>query len=428
MAHGQTIDITTERRRLDELGPMITRLAMIVGLAGLAAGVVLGILLHGFKMGEFLRAALKSYLVSFMFCVSLGVGGLFFVLIQHLTRAGWSVVVRRLAECVATALLPMALLALPILLGMSELYPWVNPEGFIGSVFRDGGEAHAVHAKRGYLNVTFFLVRIVAFFAIWSWLSLSFFRMSVAQDASGDPGLTSRMQRLSAPGIILFALTVTFAAFDLLMSISPLFFSTIFGVYFFAGSVVSFMAVLIVTCFLLQRAGRLRQVITAEHYQDMGKLMWGFMVFWTYIAFSQFMLIWYANLPEETFWFKARMYTESGQWSQWGGFSLFLLLGHFVIPFLALISRHPKRRAGLLTLGACWILFMHWIDLYYLIMPAMTGPALGRLSFGLIPMDLAFLVGVAGLFVSAVTSRMSRVSLVPERDPRLGDSLAFENY
>lgn len=428
MAHRQTIDISSERRRLDELGPLVARLALIVGLAGLAAGVVLGLLLHGFRLGEFLRAALKSYLVNYTFCLSLALGALFFVLIQHLTRAGWSVAVRRLAEGVATALPPLALLALPIVLGMRELYPWVNPDGFIGTALVDKDEAHLVHAKEAYLNVGFFLVRLALYFAVWSWLALAFFRTSVAQDSSGDPALTSKMQRLSAPGIILFGLTLTLAAFDLLMSINPVFFSTIFGVYFFAGCVVSFMALLILGCFLLQRTGRLRLTITTEHYHDMGKLMWGFMVFWTYIAFSQFMLIWYANLPEETFWYRARMYDATGSWSQWGVFSLILLLGHFVIPFLALISRYPKRATGLLALGAGWILAMHWLDLYYLVMPVVAGPGRGVVPLGLLLMDVAFLAGVGGLFVSAVVSRLSRVSLIPERDPRLPESLAFENY
>lgn len=422
MAHGyaSTIDLSSERRRLDELGPFVVRLGWMVGLAALAAGLVLGLIFSGFKFGEFLQSALRSYLVAFCFVLSIGLGALFFVLIQHLTRAGWSVGVRRVAECIACGLPPLALLALPILLGMGLLYPWANPQAFIGSAFRDAADVHLLHLKEAYLNPVFFVIRVVVYFAVWSGLAVYFFNRSVKQDETGDPALTSQMQTVSAPGMLLYAVTVTFASFDLLMSLNPLWFSTIFGVYFFAGSVVAALATIILVMHLLQRAGRLTRVVNTEHYHDLGKLLFGFMVFWTYIAFSQFMLIWYANLPEETVWYRARM---NGGWAV---FSLVLLFGHFVVPFLALISRHPKRMGWPLVAGAVWMLAVHWLDIYYLVMPVLYGPQFGIVPLGL--MDLTMLVALCGLFASAVAMRMSRVSLLPERDPRLAESLAFENY
>jgi hypothetical protein len=224
------------------------------------------------------------------------------------------------------------------------------------------------------------------------------------------------MQKVAAPSMFLFAITTTFSAFDLLMSLEPSWYSTIFGVYFFSGSVLGFLALLPITSLLLQRSGRLVGVISTEHYHDMGKLLFAFVVFWTYIAFSQYMLYWYANIPEETVWFLKR---QTGEWTT---FSWFLLLGHFLVPFLALISRTPKRRPWVLSLGAGWLLLMHWADLYYLAMP--------RLSAETIPfhaLDLTTFLAVGGFWVGVFAMRMRQHSLIPERDPRLPESLAFEN-
>ncbi|MBM4117936.1 hypothetical protein FJ251_09375 [bacterium] len=216
------------------------RLAGLAALVGLAASAALG---AAAGWDRFLQA----YLVNYAFLLSLSLGALFFVLIQHVTGATWSVVVRRLAEALAANLPWLALLALPILFGQRSLYPWSNPE-------------HAAHdpllaAKAPYLNPTFFAVRLAIYFLVWTWLTRHFFRHSVAQDATGDVAHTHAMQRLSGPGLVLYALTVSFAAFDLLMSLNPHWFSTIFGVYFFAGSAVSCFALLALWARLLQRGG-----------------------------------------------------------------------------------------------------------------------------------------------------------------------------
>lgn len=401
--HGKNLDISTEARYLDTLAGKTIAVAVAAAVLGLGGAALLGA-----ASEQGLAGLLDSYLISFAFWLSLALGGLFFVLLHHLTRAGWSVVVRRIAEAVAANVHLMVLLAVPVVLGMHHLYHWSHAEAVAHDPVLAG--------KAGFLNPTFFTVRVVIYFVIWSVLAWYFFRTSVAQDGNGDPGLTLRMERLSAPGMILFALSLNFAAFDLLMSLDPHWFSTIFGVYYFSGSVVVFCAVMPILLFWLQSTGRLSRAITVEHYHDFGKLLFAFTVFWAYIAFSQYMLIWYAHLPEETGWFLKR------QSDGWTAISLALLFGHFVVPFVVLISRLFKRRPLLLALAGGWMVVMHWIDMFWLVGPELTagGPHVGLA-------DVLLFVGMGGLFLAVWALRLRRHPLVPVRDPRLAESLAFEN-
>jgi hypothetical protein len=270
-------DLSGEHTQLGDAPNRIVSIAGSLGVLGLVASGVLG-----FTGGADPARFYLSYLVAFMFFLSLTLGALFFVLIQHLTRAGWSVVIRRFAEGFAANSFLMAVLAMPILLGMGSLYEWTRPEAVAHSALLAG--------KAPYLNQTFFLIRLAVYFLVWIGLSQYFFSRSVRQDTTGDPALTSAMQRMSAPGMFLFAITLTFAAFDLLMSLEPEWFSTIYGVYYFSGSVLAFFSLLPIVSYFLQRSGRLSRLITTEHYHDMGKLMFAFLVFWAYIAFSQYML------------------------------------------------------------------------------------------------------------------------------------------
>ena len=401
------VDIANEPRHLGDAATSLARMAGMVGLVGLGASVVIAVATDW-------EPFFRSYLVNYCYFLSLSLGALFFVLLQHLTRSGWSVVVRRVAETIGGALPLMALLFIPILVtvlvGYEKLYPWSDPPA----------DDALLAEKRAFLNPPFFAVRCVIYFGVWIWLAGYCFKRSVEQDASGDPHLTTRMQRLSAPGMILFAFTITFAAFDFLMSLNPHWFSTIFGVYYFAGATVGFFALLALTMVLLQRSGRLTKVITTEHFHDVGKLVFAFVVFWAYIAYCQYMLIWYANMPEETIWYAAR---QAGPWAV---VTLALLFGHFFVPFLGLISRFPKRRTGLLACGAVWVLLMHWLDLLWLVKPGAHGA--GAEQFPLHLLDLTSFVGIGGLFVAAVVRKMGSCSLIPERDPRLGESLGFENF
>jgi len=349
-----------------------------------------------------------SWLVSFLFFVSLALGALFFVLIQYATQGGWSIVLRRIGETTFTTIPVMAVLFLPLLFGLGDLYAWAVP----GAADHDA----LLRWKAPYLNVPFFLIRAALFFGIWTFMALLYYRGSRGQDATGDPAVSARLRLFAGPGIIVLALTQTFASVDWIMSLTPHWYSTMFGVYFFAGSFVGFIALLSVAAVAMRRAGLLDTVINAEHLQDVGKMLFAFMIFWTYIAFSQFFLIWYGNLPEETIWYKARM---EGSWL---AVSIFIMAGHFVAPFFYLMGRAVKRNGVTLAIGGAWLLLMHFVDLYWQVMPTLHPEGI-RPSV----LDVAAFVAVGGCFVAAVSWLMRRQALVPIRDPRLAESLAFEN-
>mgnify|MGYP001103943048 CR=1 FL=1 len=388
------------------LGPAATRWAWRLAAVG-AGSLLLGFLLS-FASGDGFSRFLHAYLINFCFCLSLSLGALFFVILQHLTHAGWSVTVRRLGEVLAAALPFWAVLFLPILLLVlvhnGSLYPWNDA-------------AHVEHdpllqAKQPYLNAPFFAIRAVLYFAIWALLARFYWRHSIAQDQTGDKSHTLLMQSRAGISIIAFGLTLTFASFDWLMSLDPHWFSTIYGVYFFAGCAVGVFAALALIAISLQKYGYLQDSITADHYHDLGKLLFGFVFFWGYIAFSQYMLIWYANIPEETTWYMAR------QTNGWTAISLVLLFGHFLLPFCGLMSRRAKRNKRVLAGWAVWLLVMHWVDLYWLAAPkAGSGP-----QFGVV--DVLCLAGMLSLYGAVLLHIAADRGLIPHRDPWLAESLA----
>jgi hypothetical protein len=378
-----------------------------IGLAMAAVGLG-GSLALGWASTAARAQLWHSWLVAALFVLSLGLGGLFFVLVQHATSAGWSVVVRRIAENMMATLPFAALLFVPLLFGLGELFHWSHAE----AVAADPLLTH----KQPYLNVPFFLMRTTFYFATWSFLAVWFGRLSRLQDETGDHQLTRRMRRASAPGLLLFALTVTFASFDWIMSLNPHWFSTIFGVYFFAGSMVATFALLSLVVLRGHRVGLWTSVIGEEHLHDLGKLLFGFVAFWAYMAFSQYFLIWYANLPEETGFFGERL---AGSWRP---ATMLLSLGHFVVPFFFLLPRTVKRNTTALAIASVWLLLMHLLDLHWLVMPNLH-------HHGLAPglLDVATLIGSVGVFVAAFGWSTRRQALVPIRDPRLPESLTFEN-
>jgi hypothetical protein len=209
---------------------------------------------------------------------------------------------------------------------------------------------------------------------------------------------------------------MTFCDIDLLMSLGPLWFSTIFGVYYFASCVLAINASLALTLMWLQSKGRLTSSVTVHHFHDLGKMVFAFTIFWAYIGFSQFMLLWYANIPEETLWFKERFVNS------WGTLSWVLLFGHFVIPFFGLLSRHIKRRRPTLAFWAVWQLVMIYLDMYWLVMPTTRSESP---PFALI--DVACVIGILGVFIAGIAMRAKNLNLMPTNDPRLPKSLAFEN-
>ena len=405
MAHGKEVHLDDNIQIGDEASDLGKK-ALGVGVVALVLGVVVG----GGPLG---KQFTSSYLVAFMYVLALGLGMLWFVTIQHLTNAKWSVVVRRVAEIIAANMSVLALLALPvvipILLGQSEIYEWSDPSKV--------AQSPALEHKAGYLSVGFFMVRIVFYFGFWSLLSRHFLKQSMNQDTSGNAEINKSLQAVSAPSMIGFALTLTFCSIDLLMSVDSDFYSTVFGVYYFAGAVASGYSLLAIALMWLQGKGRLTHSVNREHYHDLGKMMFAFgVVFWSYIAFSQFMLIWYADMPEETHWFHDRF---NGDWKIVSGA---LLACHFVIPFFGLMSRYVKRNRKTLAFWAFWILIIEFVDIYWLVMPSLSKDAI---PFH--PADLLCWIGASAIFVGAAAMRMKGKNLVPTKDPRLADSLAFLN-
>ena len=282
--------------------------------------------------------------------------------------------------------------------------------------------------KRPYLTRSFFLLRWVAYLLIWSLLGLWYLGTSSKQDSAGSPEekakLTRKMEVLAAPATLLFAITLTFAAFDLLMTLSPAWFSTMWGVYYFAGTALGSVATLTLALMALQKYGYLPSV-NKEHYHDLGKLMFAFVFFWGYIAFSQYMLIWYGNLSEESFWFEKRgVTTQSGNpfVSGWTWVALALLFGHLLIPFMGLLSRWVKRDKRLLGSWAVWLLVMHWVDQWWVVMPNYSSP-----EVPLPTVELLCLVGLGGVALGAAVLRATGQGLIAAGDPRLGDSLGHVN-
>lgn len=396
-------EATSDEARVGAEASRLSQALLGVGGVALLAAVLLG--------RQDLAKLQRAYLVAFMYVLSLGLGALWFVAIQHLTNAKWSVVVRRVAEILANNMVLLAVMSLgvvgPMLAGSSDLYQWLDH----AKVEHD----HVLHHKAAYLNINFFCVRWAFYFGFWIWLSRRFFKLSVRQDEEGGSRISDLLQRTSAPGMILFALTLTFCAIDLLMSLDATWFSTMFGVYYFAGCVLAGYSTLGLALIWLQSKGSLSQSVTPEHYHDIGKMMFAFIVFWAYIAFSQFMLIWYGDIPEETHWYHWRF---EGDWKV---VSAVLLGAHFVLPFFGLMSRRIKRNKRTLAFWAVWILVVHYVDLFWLVYPE------GQPEVPLSLVDVACVVGLTCVFLGMAARQARAVNLIPRGDPRLEDSLAFEN-
>ncbi len=392
--------VAIDRARLDgRTFSSLTTIGAALGVIGLGIALAIG---GGTAQFYF------SWLVAYLFFLSIALGAMFFVLCLAITRASWGITLRRITENVMATLPLFAALFVPIWLGRHELYEWTRPEVVAANKLLVG--------KSPFLNEGFFFVRALLYFVIWSGIATYFSSQSQRQDETGDERVSARLRLLSAPGIMLFALSSTFAAIDWMMSLQPEWYSTMIGVYFFAGAAVAIFSFLVVAVRFAHGRGALEGVVTVEHLHDVGKLLFGFVIFWTYIGFSQYFLIWYANLPEETTYYMNR---QVGSWQSVG---MLLAVGHFLIPFFFLMPRAVKRHAGLLTAGALWLLVMHFIDLHWCVMPVLHRDGV---HFGVV--DVATFLAVGGFFLAAFGWVSSRRALIPLRDPRLPESLSFEN-
>ena len=348
-----------------------------------------------------------SWLFAFGFFFTLCAGCFFWTIVHYATDAEWTVVVRRQLENIAVLVAVLAILFIPILLLRHHLYEWMN--------IAPGKEA-TLDSKRAYLNLNFFILRAAFFLGFFIIASQLLRRFSVRQDKDGNPQFTIRLRKVAFASLPLFALCLTFGAFDWLMSLNYRWFSTMFGVYIFAGAAGSSMALLVLVIAALQRAGYLKNVVTLEHYHIMGKWMFAFCVFWAYIGFGQYMLIWYANMPEETQYYLTRN-TES-----WWNLSMLLVIGRFFGPFAILLLRSIKKHPRQLCYVAAWILLMQMLDIYLVVLPALHGTGV-HVSLW----DFAALIAIGATLAFAYLRIVGKTSLFPVRDPRLVESLKLVN-
>ncbi len=401
MDHHHVPKLEDTRTSLNGLGGRVVGISGVVGIAGLVATVLLGA-----AEGDGMTRFGFTYLVNYAFFLSISLGALIFLPMMYVTRASWNVVLRRIPEVLAAALPVLAVLVVPVIVLAGRIYGWADP-----SIAQGGLMTH----KAVYLSRNPFILRWVIYFAIWIGYAFFFWRQSVAQDLSGDLKITRRLENFSGFALMACSLSIAAASFDLLMGVDPLWFSTMFGVYYWSGGFVTFFAVLTLVTMGLQNTGRLTRIVSPEHFHDYGKAMFAFTFFWGYIAFSQYMLYWYANIPEETHWFLTR--SQNG----WGKVGLVIILAAFLLPFCGLISRYAKRNRRMLAFWAFWIVAAQWLNLYWVVMPRFSE------SFVFGPMDVTCFLGIGGLWFATAARLAMSSSLVPLRDPRLGDSLKFEN-
>ncbi len=374
-------------------------------LLGLIAFVALALCGAGAAMDP--KQLSYSWLFAFAFYFTLCAGCFFWTIVHYATDADWSVVVRRQLENIAVLLAVMAVFFIPILLLRERLYEWMT--------IAPGKEA-ALDSKRAYLNLNFFVLRAVVFFAFFITASQLLRRLSVRQDKDGNPKFTIWLRTVAFTSLPMFALFLTFGAFDWLMSLNYHWFSTMFGVYIFAGTAGSSMSLLVLVISALRSAGYLKDVVTKEHYHIMGKWMFAFCVFWAYIGFGQYMLIWYANMPEETQYFLTRN-TES-----WWTLSMLLVIGRFFGPFAILLLQSIKKHPHQLCYVAGWIVFMQMLDMYIVVLPALHGTGVHLSLWDFMP-----LIGIGATLAFVYLRIVGKASLFPVRDPRLVESLKLVN-
>ncbi|HUK66481.1 MAG TPA: hypothetical protein VLV17_06600 [Anaeromyxobacteraceae bacterium] len=385
-----------------EGGEVALKRAVILAAAGLLLTLVFGF----FDA----QRALQAYHVAVVYFIGIAVGVLLINMAFQAARTKWYVVIRRVVESIPLALPLLFVLFIPVLIGAKSIFPWMEPNGLDEEL-----RALALH-RHAYLNLGFFLIRFVFYFAIWIAMGHLLHRWSVQQDAGGDASLTLRQRRLGAGGIPFVAVAMTFAAFDWQMSLDLHLASTIFGLYYFAGSFLAAFAVVILAVNASRAEGLPAPLMNKNHYHSLGKYLLTFVSFWGYIAFSQYLLIWIANLPEEVPWYLTR---NRGTWAI---LAVALVVLHFLVPFFALLSRPLKQNPRALGWVAVYLLFIHYIDVYWVMMPAL------RQEHALSPhlVDLTAFVGVGAAAVAFVIWRMRGKAAIPVGDPFLAESLRYD--
>jgi hypothetical protein len=343
----------------------------------------------------------RSYLWSYIIFVGFAVGSMAWLMLQYLTGGAWGVVIRRPAEAAARTIPLLALLFIPIAIGIPSLYHWSHPD----IVAADPGLQH----KHPYLNVPFFLIRTAVYFGGWIVLSWLLNRWSADEDR-GDAKAHGRMATIAGPGLVFWGFSVTFVSIDWVLSLNPHWFSTIFGLLLMAGQGLSSMAFLITLMILLSTREPMSRVLTHRHLHDLGKFLLALVMVWAYFSFSQFLIIWAGNLPEEIPWYKVRMN------GPWGYVALALVFGHFALPFALLLSRDIKRNFKLLSRIAVFIMLMRCVDVYWVVAP---DSGTGGFSW----MDITAPIGLGGIWLAYFLFQLEKRPLMPLNDPHLEEAL-----
>lgn len=368
--------------------------------------LALGVIILAISFAVNRQRAFFDYLWIFMFLASIGVGTLALVALEYLVGATWSTPFRRIDEFLSAIIPFLVLLIIPLFFGIPDLYHWAHKDVLSGDP--------VLQNKSAYLNFNFFTIRTVFCLATWLFFFFMMIRNSEKQDLTGDPALTKKNNIYGTAFAPLFVITLTIFSVDWMMSLEPHWYSTMYGVYYFSGTMVAAFAVTTLFAVRLKEGHYLDPKINNEHYYSLGAMMFAFNTFWGYIAFSQYLLIWYGDLPEETAWLLHRW---EGNWKY---VSIALVFIHFVIPFLVLVGRSQKTDPRILKIMAVWLLFAHALDLYWLIMPSYSNTG-APFSW----QELSFPLLVAGITMIVFQLRASKRNLIPVRDPKLESGLNF---
>ena len=387
--------------------------ALVIGGIGLAAGLV-GALVDrsaGDAIFGLSPQFFRSWLIGFLFCLGLAVGSLGWLMLQHLSGGQWGMVSRRVFEAAARTLPVVALFFLPVILGLPAIFEWSHADALDNPIIK---------MKSPYLNAGFFMIRAIVYFVFWAITTWLLTGWSYAQD-QGRVGTTAadmvRFRKVSAPGLLFLVMTVTFASVDWVMSLEPEWYSTIFGLLTVIGQGLNALAMAIIVLKILAKDRQFAGKLKPKHFHDLGKLLLAFVMLWAYLAFSQFLIIWSGNLPEEIPWYMKRME------GTWGFIAIALIVGHFFLPFLLLLSRNVKRHPGLLSKVAVVVIIMRLVDLIWLVQPAFE-----HHGFPIHWMDIAIPVGMAGLWTFVFARNLGSRSLLPANDPYVKEALLHEAH
>jgi hypothetical protein len=374
----------------------LQRRYLLAGLAGVALSLI-GLFLNP-------RQFLQSYLMAYMLCLGVTLGCLALGMVHQLSGGAWGVVLRRPIGAASRTLPVLTALFLPIAFGVHFLYPWTDADLVARSEF--------LHHKRLYLNIPFFLIRAAVYFVVWNALAYFLSAWSLEQDRNPDPRIARRMQRLSAGGLLGYGLTITFASFDWLMSLDPEWFSTMYGVLIIGGQGLSAMAFLILVVAWLSNRPPLDRIVQPSHFHDLGNLTLAFVMLWAYFSFSQYLIIWSGNLPLEIGWYQHRL---DGSWRLVG---LSLILFHFAVPFVLLLSRAMKRERASIVKVAAWILIVRVVDLFWLIAPEFHQERVW-VSW----LDIVLPLALGAIWLGCFVWQLRGRAILPVHDPEFDETL-----